>query len=117
MAAHTPGPWEWQKFGDKICLAAQISMRPIVLSVVSGGPFKGHLTSLIRGLLRPLDPNHPDAKLIAAAPDLLEALRSIMKKIREESGSDDPMEPFAYDSSWEQVAIVADSAITKATAS
>jgi hypothetical protein len=33
------------------------------------------------GILQGIDPNHPDAKLIAAAPDLLEALDAIDARI------------------------------------
>jgi len=66
VSQHTPGPWAWQKFGKEWCLTGQHSMRPIVLAVRGG-----RLTSLVDGLLRPLDPFHPDAQLIASAPDLL----------------------------------------------
>jgi hypothetical protein len=42
-----------------------------------------------------------------------DALRAIMHKIRSESGSDDPMEPFAYDADWEMLAKAADAALAK----
>ena len=61
----TPGPWGWQLFGKEWCLVGQHTMRPIVLAVRKGCP-----TSLVDGLLVRLDPQHPDAKLIASAPDL-----------------------------------------------
>ena len=43
--------------------------------------------------------------------DTLALLRRIMAKLREDSGSTDPMEPFAYDKSWEDVAVKADAAL------
>ena len=68
--AATKGPWAWQKFGTKWCLTGQYGMRPIVLATRKGGP-----TSLVDGLLKPLDPAHPDAAFIAlsreAVPKLL----------------------------------------------
>lgn len=74
-AKQTPGPWAWQKFGAEWCLTGQHGMRPIVLSV--SGRSKAALTSLVEGRLVPLDPQHPDARLIAAAPDLLQALEAM----------------------------------------
>lgn len=40
-----------------------------------------------------------------------DALRAIMGQTRSESGSDDPMEPFAYDAEWERLARAADAAL------
>ncbi len=37
-----------------------------------------------------------------------DVLRRVMEKIRSESGSEDPLEPFAYDASWEALAKEAD---------
>lgn len=45
--------------------------------------------------------------------DLVEALRDTMALLREESGSDDPMEPFAYDERWEALAKRNDALISK----
>lgn len=42
-----------------------------------------------------------------------DVLRRLMHKLREESGSEDPMEPFAYDHSWELLAIEADAILAK----
>lgn len=69
---HTPGPWAWQKFGKEWCLTGQHSMRPIVLAYNR----KIGMTSLVNGLLVPLDTNHPDAVLITAPPELLDNLRA-----------------------------------------
>ena len=52
---HTPGPWEWQR------------------------PFSRNLAKCLSGggrpLLRCIDVSDANARLIAAAPDLLEALK------------------------------------------
>lgn len=42
-----------------------------------------------------------------------DVLRRLMHKLREESGSEDPMEPFAYDASWEALANEADAVLAK----
>lgn len=87
----TPGPWAWQRFGKEWCLVGQWGMRPIVLSVMR----KVGLTSLVDGLLVPLNPEHPDARLIAAAPDLLEALIGLMSStgaLNGFHGTDNPAE-------------------------
>ena len=55
MSKHTPGPWEWNKYG------ALLHEDEIVLGIDGG--------------CRRCDyPNEANARLIAAAPDLLEAL-------------------------------------------
>ncbi len=71
-AQHTPGPLAWQKFGDEWCLTGQYGMRPIVLSVgkLDGKVRRLQLLDNDSGLLIPFDPKHPDALLIAAAPEL-----------------------------------------------
>jgi hypothetical protein len=45
-----------------------------------------------------------------------DVLRSMMDKLRSESGSTDPMEPFAYDASWEELAKEADAVLAVAPA-
>ena len=42
-----------------------------------------------------------------------DVLRRLMHKLREESGSENPMEPFAYDASWEALANEADATLAK----
>jgi hypothetical protein len=42
-----------------------------------------------------------------------DVLREIMAKLRSESGSEDPMEPFAYDASWEALAKKADTVLAQ----
>lgn len=61
-------------------------MRPIILAVR-----KGALTSLVNGLLVPLDPKHPDAQLIAAAPETKrqrDALLVALKQVESWNQSD-----------------------------
>lgn len=45
--------------------------------------------------------------------EVADVLRRLMAKLREESGSTDPMEPFAYDASWEAMAKEADAILAK----
>lgn len=56
-------------------------------------------------------------KLVKALKDQRDeaahVLRTIMAKLREESGSTDPMEAFSYDASWEALAKEADAVLEK----
>jgi hypothetical protein len=79
---HTHGPWAWQKFGDKYCLTAQHGMREIILSANA----KREVVMNTDGILRPVDPNHPNAKLIELAPDMYDALRMVQAET-ENSGT------------------------------
>lgn len=69
MSGHTPGPWRWM--GPNV-LVGDHGHRPVVLT--SRGPIT---TRTEGGRLGDLLPEHPNARLIAAAPDLLAALRSV----------------------------------------
>jgi hypothetical protein len=85
MSKKTPGPWAWRKMGEWV-LVGEHGMRPIVLSTRLHGPMKERgFTSLDteRCLLVPFDPNHPNSLLLAAAPDLYDALREAQIKLCE----------------------------------
>ena len=79
---YTPGPLAWQKFGDDWCLTGQYGTRPIVLSV-GGRPRQLRLRDAEHDLLIPFDPAHPDARLLAAAVELLEACKAAVEALRE----------------------------------
>lgn len=72
-ASHTPGPLAWQKMGSRWCLTGQYGMRPIILSANPKGELM--LRDAAKDRLIPFDPSHPDARLLASAPCLLEALK------------------------------------------
>lgn len=61
---HTPGPWNWQ------------------------GPISRNLANCLSGggrpLLRCIDVSETDARLIAAAPELLEALKDLLETFEAE---------------------------------
>lgn len=75
----TPGPWEWKMppWGDRKwlvpaskdleALPVDPDYRPILDSDPSGGEY-----------FPAIDPESPDGRLIAAAPDLLETLKSVL---------------------------------------
>ena len=65
----TKGEWAFQKFGKQYNLTAQHGRREIILSA----NLKGELVMNQDGILRPINPDHPNAKLIAAAPELYNA--------------------------------------------
>ncbi len=89
---HTPGDWDWQKFGAHYHLVAQHGNRPCVLTATSSDveadcphcqePIHlcpgSHLVlrygNIGRGgVLGELKPDHADAQLIRAAPNLARA--------------------------------------------
>lgn len=95
MAGHTPGPWEWH-VDPKYKMARLMSMtrmRPIVMSFERWGmnraapEFRDAEKDLLyrvehwlpterRGMYFDID--HPDARLMQAAPDIYEALAELL---------------------------------------
>ena len=71
-AKHTPGPWAWRKVGKDYVLWGDHGHRPIVLDGKSL-----RVRNFDRCVMVPLEDDHPDARLIAAAPDLLAALERL----------------------------------------
>ena len=86
---HTKGEWAWQKFGEGYCLTAQHGMREIIiganlLNSEDEGDRRTHVTmNSPNGILESINPEHPNAKLIAAAPDLLEACKNALTLLSE----------------------------------
>lgn len=75
---HTEAPWKWQKFGDNYCLVAQHGMREIILAANKKEDSEITYVSMNDdGILNPVNLLHPNSKLIAVAPDLLEMLIKI----------------------------------------
>ena len=73
MSEYTPGPWGWMDMGG-IKLVGQHGHRPIVMDFVREGMQGATLRLRKDGIMREFDANHPDARLIAAAPELFKAL-------------------------------------------
>lgn len=77
---HTPGPWLWAKHGQDWSLHSSVGPRACVLAARSDPreEWPSHQILMVRhdapggSLLVPFDPTHPDARLIAAAPLLLQ---------------------------------------------
>jgi len=93
LSGFTPGPWEWYgSLTDKsVRLQSKVGMRMIVMGFTRWGMQSGQPRFCEDGLLKSVDkffkpraehhPNfdldvdHPDANLIAAAPDMYGALK------------------------------------------
>lgn len=73
MATHTPGPWRWL---NAITLISDKGRKHAVLT--SDDVLQ---TTDEHGLLVKLTPSHPNARLMAAAPDLLEALKGLVAAV------------------------------------
>lgn len=74
--SHTPGPWGWQFFGPHLALVGKHSDRPIVLDVTPKGVMRLRVGHIMRPITMVAEcEEHPDFRLIKAAPDLLAACR------------------------------------------
>lgn len=100
----TNAPWEWRKVGNEYVLWGAHGMRPIVLSVV-----RGKLCLRVDGVMRPFNPEHPDAKIIAAAREMLDALKALYPHCHENN--------MTADSDYERAWLKAEAAIAKAEGS
>lgn len=85
---HTPGPWAWQLFGDTYSLTAQHGRREQIISAIPHGQMKYPVVAMASdGRLQDVDPKHPNARLIASAPDLLdrmEIVQGVLKALHKE---------------------------------
>jgi len=83
MNKRAPGPWAWRKFGSIWCLVADHGARRIVLDAEVKGkneiPILQTRDFTDGSAMVELTPEHPNARLIAAAPDLLEAVEHLLR--------------------------------------
>lgn len=82
---HTPGPWFWRTSTGLDDYAA-------LVSDAGGGP--------IIQTSHDVDPDHPDAKLIAASFDLADALEDAARRCAEVDGGSYPGHECAFCESW-----------------
>ena len=82
MSKHTPGPW--QAYHDHGWLVVESKCENLYVRIEKGSSARKHM---------------PDARLIAAAPELLEALRKLL---------------FADDQEWDAAVVAARAAIARA---
>lgn len=94
---HTPGPWTWIKDTDGYHLVTAHSGQLAVLTSAlnaSMGDWDAPSNSCLFGRegfpsqLVPMTPDHPDARLIAAAPNLLAALKTLLNATDDIEGLD-----------------------------
>lgn len=86
----TKKEWAWQKFGNQYMLTAQHGMRSIIIGTVRDrqNTMVHSVATNVDGILQPITPDNPDAKLIAAAPELFEVVSAILleQEMRIETG-------------------------------
>lgn len=92
---HTPGPWRWtRRGGGEVSLATPDRGLLIVMDFARRGMtgaqprfavWEGEERERLGGLMRKAEAldleAHPDARLIASAPDLLEALKDLLQAV------------------------------------
>lgn len=92
MSRHTPGPWQWVKDGGgRIYLEHPQKGRLTVMDFVRKGmnsaearfaTWDGEERGRMGGIMRPMSKldlsAHPDARLMEAAPDLLQACKALL---------------------------------------
>lgn len=93
--SHTPGPWRWLRRGqDGVHLGTPDRGLLIVMDFTRKGMtgaqprfavWKGEERGRFGGVMRTADEidleAHPDARLVAAAPDLLRALKDLLQMV------------------------------------
>ncbi len=94
---HTPGPWMIHDMEERVVVT--VSKKPSICIADTAA------------IGTPLEVNRANARLIAAAPELLEALRETKEWIDNWSPN------FCDDEEWDETKIKVDGAIAKATAS
>lgn len=90
MQKQTPGPWQWVNLGGQWHLCRCDNVRTVVMTTVVekrhwDGDSPETVVLAVRdegGRLVPLTPDHPDARLIVAAPDLAEGLEMAIRWLR-----------------------------------
>jgi len=97
MSKHTPGEWYAKREGFSTVYVFSRIGGGLVQEVAACGPTNGGV-----------DQQEANARLIAAAPDLLEALKKLLNEC-EQAGLTD-----ARDFKWPQVTSLASAAIAKA---
>ncbi len=77
---HTPGPWRWQKLGNRLILVAQDAHRHIVLVCTNKEDGHGPVLRLRDkySVMQDATADHPDALLIESAPALLYRLEMLI---------------------------------------
>lgn len=101
MAGHTPGPWYIEPTGERTCNGPTVSIDQSPLKIVARPDW--HLDH---------EEYMANARLIAAAPDLLEALHDCLTIVQDEYDEDPEPEDLT---SWKRAIDAARAAIAKAT--
>lgn len=87
-ARFTPGPWGWHSFGGRMSLVTETGGAKVIL--IPQGRSQIQTRDPETGLLRPIRPEDNVARLAAAAPDLLTALRLLHERYVMAIGNEGP---------------------------